>query len=375
MPSRFFTRLYLILVIVCCLGGCGKFGKSPSARKKEIPKDNNYALGEVIGFGWDGNSEKYKLGGWGETEEEMTWTTAASAKLAFTIPETDQPLRLRMRLAGFVVPPTIPFQPVQVLVNDEEVAVWQVASDIVDYVAIIPPEMNDHEQLIVELHVLRAASPKILEVGTDSRTLGVSCFELSLAETTSAAAAAERQRRDDATPIGTEYKFGKVINFAAGGGSQPYKKSGWHIAEEYYTWIGRQPALLELKIPPSDCPLVLKMKLSGITDAWELPTQPTQILINGRPVAEWQVGPDWDIFETPIPSDIAAQGGDIEIELLAPKAVSPESLGVGSDQRILGVRCEGMKITEEKEIEQATPSTQFDHRKPSKDRARRPLSR
>src|SRR4051812_17292942 len=210
MPASFSLRLVLILALVFSLDACGKTTKHASSHKKK-PKDDRYAFGQVVTFGHGGSAARYTRGGWGEPEEESTWTVAPSVRLVLTVPDSEQPLRLHMRLAGFTVPPDIPFQPVQVLVNDEVVAEWRVPAEVDDYAAIIPPALNVHEQMFVELRMPRSASPATLEVGHDPRTLGVKCYDFSITETNAEEAAAERLYTPGAARIGTEYAYGEVI--------------------------------------------------------------------------------------------------------------------------------------------------------------------
>lgn len=183
-PARMFAKKALLLPYLFLLAlftACPKNRDSAITRTKIDPVlRNNYILGEVVWFGEDGTSDRYKGAGWAPPEEDFTWTNASSAILEFSVGETVKPLELHMQLAGYVNR-NDRYQHVNVIVNDEKVAEWQVV-DRAEHVAVIPPNVANHEQLIVELRIPRAVSPRVIGEGADPRMLGVCCFELSITE-------------------------------------------------------------------------------------------------------------------------------------------------------------------------------------------------
>lgn len=342
----FRSSILILLLSLALLVSCGRAERK--ARRTPAAPSNTYTLGEVINFGRAGRSDRFKRGGWGETEKDYTWTNGHSAKLAFTIADADQPLRLRMRLAGFTNPPVLTYQPVEVLVNDETMADWEV-SDAGDFVALIPAEVANHEQLIVTLRTPEAISPKVLDVGEDNRVLGVSVRELEITkpdEEEARRAVEQYESNDPRQARGRGYSFGKVVGLGLGAGGQRFKISGWHAPEPQFTWTGKDPAILEFDIPASERPLALRMKLEGLFEPRTLPYQPTQVFIDGKKVTEWLVSAPAE-FRAAIPPEVSSRGGALRIELRTPKAISPKALKIGDDTRILGVRCAAVAITEE----------------------------
>lgn len=190
----------------------------PLSRVKDATEPlNDYRLGEVVEFGGGGRSDMYKRGGWSVTEETFTWTNAKTAELSFTIAPTRQPLKLAMRLQAFTVKwPPVPlravegmtacdacalqaearlpmwvnppwlgdvgFQAVEVFANNEKIADWQVSDHQDEYVALIPVDVANHVELVIELRIPDAMSPKRIGAGTDSRTLGVACSQLVISD-------------------------------------------------------------------------------------------------------------------------------------------------------------------------------------------------
>ena len=334
-----------VFLLSLLLTGCGK--SDGKARKKPPPPSTNYTLGEVVSFGRGGHSDRYKRGGWGDTEKDFTWTNARSAKLSFTIADANQPLRLRMRLAGFTNPPTLNYQPVEVLVNDESIAEWDVSDAPADFIAVIPAEVANHEQLNVRLRIPEAASPTILAIGNDPRLLGVSCFELAITKAESEEAQLANQQYDAWDPKQSRvrtYALGTVVNLGVGGGGQRYKVSGWYPPEPGFAWTGKEPAVLEFSVPPAERPLRLKMKLAALVHPPLLPAQIAEVYVNNRKVADWVVSASAEL-EACIPAE-AAKDGALRIEIRTPKATSPQQLDLGPESRVLGVRCEELMIVE-----------------------------
>jgi hypothetical protein len=67
---------------------------------------------------------------------------------------------------------------------------------------------------------------------------------------------------------------------------------------------------------------------------------------NGRKVADWQVGPDLETFNAQIPAEVLNQNGLLKLEIVSPKAVTPNALGLSLDLRTLGVQVHELTITE-----------------------------
>lgn len=333
-----------ILIAVLFLG-CGKRKHSGSTEDHAKRPRDKYALGTVVFCGRGGQAGRYMQGGWGEIEREMTWTNGYSANLSFTLPHHDRPLRLRMNVAGLIDPPWLPYQAVEVYVNNEKMADWQV-TDRADHFAIVPTEVADHVQLLVELRIPTASSPRALKLNEDARVLGIACSEFVIDEATDEAAEAAEQERARLAEEARErvYHLGQVVRMG-GTLAQRYKVSGWEPAERDFTWTSRARAVLELKHPPTNHALKLKMQLTGMIDAEKLPFQHTQVFANNQRIAEWQVGMPAE-FEAEIPRSALRPDGLLKIELLTPEAISREDLGTGEDRRVLGVRCEAFVISE-----------------------------
>lgn len=161
------------------VGGCGDRSETVVA-ESALPPEVQY--GSKITFGKGGNSEPYKKSGWSPTEEKFTWSEGTSAQLRIPVPASNEPVSLRMRIAALIKPPELPFQPVEVFVNDQKVAEWQVG-DTSEFAARVPPELTKPGGILnIEIKTSKATSPKALGLSADPRVLGVCVLELELAK-------------------------------------------------------------------------------------------------------------------------------------------------------------------------------------------------
>jgi hypothetical protein len=88
---------------------------------------------------------------------------------------------LKIKLAGLTKDPELPFQPVEVYVNDEKVADWRVGANPAEFSVAIPKKMTSRGGLLtITLKIPKATSPKALGMSVDPRVLGVSCYDLQL---------------------------------------------------------------------------------------------------------------------------------------------------------------------------------------------------
>ena len=134
------------------------------------------AYGTKVSFGTGGNSERLRVSGWSGTEPQITWTEGTSAVLAMRVSPTTDPVVLKMNLAGLTKDPDLPFQPVEVYINDQKIADWHVAEEPAEFSAAIPQAMTNSGGLLgwgeggtyrllrITLKIPKAVSPKAFGV-------------------------------------------------------------------------------------------------------------------------------------------------------------------------------------------------------------------
>jgi len=141
---------------------------------------------------------------------------------------------------------------------------------------------------------------------------------------------------DAVTPApNTKYELGTLVRFGSGEDSERFRTSGWSHTEDQMTWTEGNSAVLKFSGLPKSQALTLKIAMAGLTSP-ELPAQTAEVYANGKKIAEWQVAATKE-YVAAIPPDIVSDMGTLTIEFRIPKAISPKSLGLSVDQRVLGV--------------------------------------
>jgi hypothetical protein len=189
IPTSIITRLpyhpaiatwTLSAVLLLSIGGCNR--SSPLDDTDVSGGSAELAYGKKVSFGQGGGSERFKESGWSKTEEKFTWTEGTVAVLKVKVPASNDSVTLKMSLAGLVKEPALPFQPVEVEVNGQKVADWQVG-DVAEFVAAIPHDITKKGgELTITLKTPKATSPKALGLNADPRVLGVCCLDLELSK-------------------------------------------------------------------------------------------------------------------------------------------------------------------------------------------------
>lgn len=166
--------------------GCSKTNQPeivsapPTASATAVPEATD-VIGRMIAFGAGGGSEQFRVSGWSKTEKDFTWTEGNSAKLALPIQMDAGQLALRMELLGFVHPPTLEVQNVEVFVENQKIADWKVGDPAAAFTTVIPAELTKGSRILnIELRLPNATSPKSLGLSDDTRILAVACLSLEL---------------------------------------------------------------------------------------------------------------------------------------------------------------------------------------------------
>jgi hypothetical protein len=123
--------------------------------------------------------------------------------------------------------------------------------------------------------------------------------------------------------------------FGTGGDAVPHQKQGWSKPEENHTWCLGPEASLELKLRPGEGDLLLEFTLSPFMLPPFLLRQQIAVLANGAPIGE-AVTQNESAVGFRIPRKIIGEATKLDITLRCPDAVSPASLHVGKDARVLG---------------------------------------
>jgi hypothetical protein len=98
------------------------------------------------------------------------------------VPATENAVSLKMKMAALIKPPDLPFQPIEIQVNDQKIAEWQVG-DTAEFVASLPHDLTKAGGVLtIVIKTPKATSPKALGLGADPRILGICCLDLELSK-------------------------------------------------------------------------------------------------------------------------------------------------------------------------------------------------
>ena len=172
------ATLAATLSLLLTLTSCDKPATAPSPSNTPAAPQSLYDT--PIDFGTGGTSASIKASGWSNPEEQFTWTEGNTATLVIPVLPTDAQVTLRMRLSGMIKEPEFPTHPVEVYVNDQKIADWQVGNTA-PFSAPIPKELpKAGGKLTFTFKMPKAVSPKDLGKGDDLRVLGICVFDLEL---------------------------------------------------------------------------------------------------------------------------------------------------------------------------------------------------
>jgi|SRR5271157_2752453 len=299
------------------------------------------ALGEPIDFTSAGQPARFKDGHWGATDYTGTWTDGERATIAFQPPREACDTIVAVRVnETFVGPEGDPIQ-VEVLLDGIRLAHWSFFTryELVDAKAAIPAALLAGKAVCrLEFHVenpqsaARAAKALGQQViGDDPRMLGVKVQRLAFHG---------RQR--------LSYNPGETLEFTARSTGAAHANECWSLPDDLGMWTfgGRSTMTLDPAQPmESRAQAIFTINDAAING--EHPAQAVRVLLDGRPVANWTLGPERDAGERRVllpPGALSArEPATIAFEIAAPR--TPVELGWSTwDTRPLGFRLARLRI-------------------------------
>jgi hypothetical protein len=141
------------------------------------------------------------------------------------------------------------------------------------------------------------------------------------------------------TGAGGEYTWGTALSFGATGTFEPFQNGGWIItAARDITWTRGFRTGLSIPFAEAEADVLMKVTFKPLLAAGKLDQQNVTVLVGNEPVAQWQLTEDrFQTRELRLPASMLNRDGSTDISFVLPDARSPESLGTGSDKRILGL--------------------------------------
>lgn len=136
------------------------------------------------------------------------------------------------------------------------------------------------------------------------------------------------------------------ISFKTNGPGINYLRAGWSAPGDDGTWSVGDVAKVRLPMPDiRDRKLALRVVAHGFIAA-EHTYQDIDVQVNGIPAGRFRydVGYRSGPVEIKLPSEVLANGKPISVAFILRNAVSPKSLGVSNDERVLGIGLESIDI-------------------------------
>lgn len=134
----------------------------------------------------------------------------------------------------------------------------------------------------------------------------------------------------------SDYLWGQDVDFSAAG-DERYLKSGWAAAAESDSrWALGQRAEVEFRVPRRTTDVVLEAEVAPLVGG-SLKVQTIKVSVNGTPLTSLRVARRQRL-KVRVPYALFSGRDLMTIGFEFPEAVSPKSLGLGTDDRTLGFR-------------------------------------
>ena len=137
-------------------------------------------------------------------------------------------------------------------------------------------------------------------------------------------------------------KVHSQLTFGAGGNAQSHQLTGWSIPEHGFTWIVDQGGAIRVPAPTDAGALALEMDLVPFV-ASPVPSQRLSVwcgnTLLGATILDRAATLCFDI-----PPGAHTGSGELIVTLACPDAAIPASLGLGDDQRRLGLMVRAMRL-------------------------------
>jgi hypothetical protein len=282
-----------------------------------------YRIGQNLQFHQSGNALQYTSYGWSH-EPHHSWTDGTYASLAVPISPIKKSLLLRAKVAPYGVKGKLERQRVEVFVNHQHIAHWNVMAEQ-EELAVISLDVVHGEELKITFFLPDAKSPFDLIGAPDKRQLGLAFKALSLSE----------------IPV---YEYGTPIAFNRNGKAELYLGLGWSLPESDGIWTDGENATLSIPVPQPKSDLVLEAQVEPFLGGGKIKAQRVGVVVNNKLIANQKIATAQK-FLIDIPKEIVTDGL-LQIQFDLPDAQSPRELGIRKDKRYLALSFTRMRITE-----------------------------
>jgi hypothetical protein len=298
-------------------------------------------LDQAIDFTSAGRPARFKDGHWGSTDYTGTWTDGDRALVVFQPPQAAGDAIVTVRVNEVFIGPEGEPVRVEVLLDGVRLARWSFFSryEPVDARAAIPAALLAGKAVCrLEFHIENpqstARAARALGqfvVGDDPRMLGFKVQRLVF------------QSRDR-----LRYSPGQALEFTTGGAGAAHANECWSLPDDLGMWtFGPRSTLTLLPTQPMDCRAQAIFTVNDAAVNERHPTQEVRVLLDGRPVARWTLGPAGHAGDIRVLLPAGALGAcqptTLAFEIATPR--TPTELGWSTwNKRPLGFRLARLRI-------------------------------
>ena len=140
------------------------------------------------------------------------------------------------------------------------------------------------------------------------------------------------------------YEYGTKIKFGMTGTADSILGIGWSACDSTFCWSNGHLSTLHLAVNESSSDLDMRVRLIPMVKEIKIPRQRIRVSINGVQLTEWLATEmKSQDFTLRIPAKHMS-GNKLQIGFEFPDAVSPNSLGLGGDRRMLGAAVASLQL-------------------------------
>jgi len=144
-----------------------------------------------------------------------------------------------------------------------------------------------------------------------------------------------------------------VIDFAAGGNSEAFRRTGWNASEPRHSWTQGRESTLEFPRPNVPGTYLMLIELGPFVWQQKLPAQRLSVLVNGREIGNFTLR-EAGTVECRIPWALIEGREWISVAFRHPDAAVPQAISGVPDRRELAFAFELVTVYREAEAGTAT---------------------
>jgi hypothetical protein len=133
-----------------------------------------------VGYGQDAGGDRYRVDGWAWPEREFTWTAASASTIQLPTLRGKGYFVVRLVVGPFVDPQFLPFQQVELLLDDVRIGACQVRTLSVLEVEVPPELVTSNNHLLLTLRLPTAARPSDIGSSRDDRQLALAVHSMAI---------------------------------------------------------------------------------------------------------------------------------------------------------------------------------------------------